>query len=175
MKTAIVCYSFTHNNMILASEILARTGGTLFVIEERKKRTKFTILFDLLFNRVPEIKDYPMGPDRFDHFIFIAPIWGSKIATPLKSFLLKERTKISSYSFITLCGGAPNQKQKIVNELGSLVQKEPLMVTELALSDYLGHPKGILDVRVENEQLKFFFGKIEEFLHEIDAVSLVEK
>lgn len=173
MKTAIICYSYTQNNMVLASEILTRTGGSLHVIEEKKSRSKFTILFDLMFNRVPKIKDFPYVGNRFDHFILIAPIWGGKIASPLKSFILKERSKISSYSFITICGGAPDQKKKLVNELASLFQKEPLMVTELSISDYLGHPKGILDFHINQEQLKFFDEKIYDFLEQIGASVVV--
>lgn len=173
MKTAIICYSFSQNNIILAGEILSRTGGTLYVIEEKKSRSKFTILFDLMFNRLPKIKDYPYMSERFDHFILVAPIWGSKIASPLKSFLLTQRSKIPSYSFITVCGGVPGQKEKIVNELAGIMQKEPLMVSELSISEYLGHSKGISDVHITREQLKFFDAKIDEFIEEIGAVKTV--
>lgn len=172
MKTAIICYSFTHNNMVLASEILSRTGGTLFVVEEQKSRSKFTILFDLLFNRVPKIKDYPYELNRFEHYILIAPVWGGRIASPLRSFILKHGSKISSFSFITVCGGAPGQKKKIEEELATLLHKEPLMVTELSLSEYLGHPKGILDYKVGPDQMKFFDPKITGFIEEIGAAKV---
>jgi hypothetical protein len=174
MKTAIICYSYTQNNMVLASEILARIGGSLSVIEEQKKRTKFTILFDLMFNREPAIKAYPYALEKFDHYILIGPIWGGKIASPLKSFIRKVGPRITSYSFITVCGGAPSQKAKIVNQLANLVGKEPLLVEELSLSDYLGHPKGILDFKIDKEKLKFFDAKIDAFLEEIGALKVVE-
>jgi hypothetical protein len=173
MKTAIICYSHTHNNLVLAGEILTRTGGTLFVIKEKKARTKFTILFDLMFNRTPTIQPFPHLLERFDHYILISPIWGGKIASPLKSFIQNVGPRISSYSFITVCGGAPNQKEKIVAELATLLQKEPLMVTELSLSDYLGHPKGILDTQINEEQLKYFDNKIDDFLEEIGALRVL--
>ena len=174
MRIAIICYSFTQNNRVLASEISARTGGTLFTIEERKARTKFTILFDLIFNRVPKIKDIPGLSNHFDHYILVAPVWGGKIASPLRALVLKIRSSLTSYSFITVCGGAPDQKQKIVHELTTLVHKEPLMVTELSLSSYLGHPKGILDFKISNEQLKFFAGKINEFVEEIGVAPAIK-
>lgn len=167
MKTAIICYSYTQNNLVLAGEILSRTGGTLYVIEEKKSRSKFTIMFDLMFNRIPAIKDYPYPVERFDHYVLISPIWGGKIASPLKSFILKLGSRISSYSFITLCGGAPDQTEKIVNELATLMHKEPLTVTELSLSEYLGHAKRILEFKINNEQIKFFDNKIDEFIEEI--------
>jgi hypothetical protein len=173
MKTAIICYSYSHNNLVLAGEILSRTGGTLFIIEETKSRSKFTIMFDLIFNRVPKIKDYPHLSERFDHCILIAPIWGGRIASPLRAFILKAGSRIPSYSFITVCGGAPNQKKKIVDELAGLLHKEPLMVTELSLSEYLGHPKGLLDFKIDKEKMKFFDAKIDEFLEEIGSIKVV--
>lgn len=173
MKTAIIFYSYSHNNLVLAGEILSRVGGTLYAIEEKRSRSKFTILFDLMLNRVPAIKDYPYSSQQFDHYILIAPVWGGKIASPLRSFLLNHKSKISSYSFITVCGGAVGQKSKIVNELARLMNKEPLMVTELSLSEFLGHAKGILDFQINQEKLKFFDPKIDEFLEEIGAVKKV--
>jgi flavodoxin len=173
MKTLIVCYSYTHNNLVLAGEILARTAGTLFVIEEKKTRSKFTILLDLAFRRVPQIKDFPYLLDQFDHYILIAPIWGGRIASPLKSFINKMGPRMSSYSFITVCGGAPDQKEKIINELATLMHKEPLMTTELSLSEYLGHRKGTLDSKIDGKQLNFFNNQIDEFLEEIGALHVI--
>jgi hypothetical protein len=173
MKTAIICYSYTHNNLVLAGEILTRTGGTLFVIQEEKARTKLTILFDLMFNRTPKIRAFSHLLERFDHYILISPIWAGKIASPLRSFIRNVGPGISSYSFITVCGGAPNQKEKIVTELATLLHKEPLMVTELSLSDYLGHPKGVSDTHINADQLKYFDNKIDDFLEEIGALRVL--
>jgi hypothetical protein len=171
MKTAIICYSFTHNNLTLASEILSRTGGTLFVIEEKKARSKFTILFDLMFNRAPEIKDYLHLSGRFDHYILVAPIWGGRIASPLRSFVQKERSKIRSYSFITICGGGgANQKRKITKELSTLLQKEPLKVMELPLKEYSETgEKGVMHVQINRDQLQFFDTQITRFVEAIGA------
>jgi flavodoxin len=170
MKTAIICYSHTHNNLVLAGEILARTGATLFNIEEKKSRTKLTIFLDLFFNRTPRIKDYFHVSGRFDHYILIAPIWAGKIATPLKAFVLKERGIIESYSFITLCGGGgERQVSKISKELTCLIGRPPVKVAELSLAKFLeSKPAGILDLRINREQLQFFEKQIEEFTNEIN-------
>lgn len=165
MKTAIVCYSFTHNNFVLAGEILSRTGGTLFVIEETNKRTKFSIFMDLLFHRIPPIKEYLHISDRFDHYILISPIWGGKIATPLKAFLLKEREKISSYSFISVCGGGEKQQHQVEAELTALTKKEPVKVLQLALAGLAGDQHAnLMNYSVEPGDLQFYHDAIEEFI-----------
>lgn len=165
MKTAIICYSYTHNNLVLAGEILARTGATLFNLEEKSRRTKMTIFLDLLFNRTPQIKDYLYVTGRFDHYILIAPIWGGRIATPLKAFIKKERTNLESYSFITLCGGGgESQLAKISRELTDLLGTPPVKATQLSLTELVGgKPAGILDLRISREQLQFFDKHIEDF------------
>lgn len=175
MRTAVVVYSFTHNNHILAGDILSRTGGTLFNIEEIGKRSKLTIFLDLLFNRTPRIRDYLHISERFDHYVLIAPIWGGCIATPLKSFLVKEKSNIKSYSFITICGGGgAAQNAKIEAELTRLCSIKPRKVAELSLKDLNGgEAKGLLELRIDREQLKFFDDQITQFTQEIVNASTV--
>lgn len=83
MKTIIVYYSYSGNNDSLAKELRLRFGCDIVKLEERKRRTGFTIFLDLLFKREPEIVDPNIYLDEYKTVIFIAPIWDSKIATPL--------------------------------------------------------------------------------------------
>ena len=57
MKTLIAYYSFTHNNEVLAKDLQKKLNCDIHKIEEPGKRTGFTILLDLIFNRNPEILD----------------------------------------------------------------------------------------------------------------------
>lgn len=175
MKTAIIVYSFTHNNQILAGEILTRTGGTLFNIEERSSRSKLTIFLDMFFNRIPKIRDYQHMSEGFDHYILISPIWGGRIATPLKAFIIEERSKIKSYSFITICGSdSEAQRAKIEMELTGLFSLKPAKVTELSLAALNGDQiRDLLALRISQDQLKFFENKISEFVNGIGVLTPV--
>ena len=107
--------------------------------------------------------------DEYDHVILVAPIWASKIATPLKSFLLLEKNRIRFYSFITVCSGSPNQKTKIENELTRLVGKEPVLVTELSINDLARSAqkntiKNLIAYHLKTSDLSFFVNEIEEHL-----------
>ncbi|HEY9045521.1 MAG TPA: hypothetical protein VIN08_06475 [Ohtaekwangia sp.] len=137
MKTLMVYYSFTHNNEVLAQELQKQLGCDILKIEDLKKRNGFSIFLDILFSRRPAIKYSPVSLTAYDRFIFIAPIWAGKIATPLKTFLINERTKIKHYSFITICGGREGQRDKITLELSAALRAMPDAVTELWINNLL--------------------------------------
>lgn len=173
MKTLIVYYSHTYNNEKLAHQLQKILRCDLLKIEEFKKRTGFTILMDLLFSRKPSIKVYPYYLKDYDHTILVAPIWASKIATPLQTFLVNEKPNIHEYSFITLCGGGGGgQHEKIQKELATLVGKEPLKVAELWINDLL--PPNKKDTvkytsayRIAEDDFKVFETQIHHFLDDV--------
>jgi flavodoxin len=167
MKTLIVYYSFTHNNELLAEELQKQLTCDVLKIEESKRRNGLTFLWEFIFNRKPAIAYSPLALDHYDRFIFISPIWAGRIASPLKTFLDKERTKIKHYSFITLCGGAKGQREKILNALMAILQNAPDTVMELRLSD-LTRPSlksaSPTSQRIVPEDLKEFQSSIDEFV-----------
>lgn len=137
MKTLIAYYSFTQNNEKIAKHLQKQLNCDIVKVDTIKKRNSFSILLDLMFNRKPALKRLPYYLDDYDHVIFIAPIWAGKIATPMKSLLIKEKSNIKEYSFVTLCGGSPGQKEKIQDELFSLLERSPARLVELWINDLL--------------------------------------
>lgn len=176
MKTLIAYYSFTENNEKLAVYLQKRINCDIVKIETIKSRNSFSILFDLIFNRMPATKAVPYSLKDYDHVIFLAPIWAGKIAMPMKSFLVKEKTNIPDYSFITMCGGGnPDQKQNIRKQLSEVLQKDPLDVVELWVSKLFpeGGIKPTSAFRIEETDLDKFQSEISSFLREqmlIDAI-----
>jgi flavodoxin len=136
-KTLIVYYSFTGNNEKLARHLQRGLNCDVAKIEPVRKRNGFSILLDLVFGRKPEVEPVSHQLDGYDHAIFVAPVWGGKIAMPMMSFLVKERSSISQYSFATLCNGSLGQKEKMRNELVLVLQKEPRHLVELWVNDLL--------------------------------------
>ncbi len=122
---------------MLANDLKKRFACETLKIIEPKKRKNITILFDVLFNRRPRIENIGRNLREYDHIIFIAPIWAGKIASPLKSLLLLQKENIRDYSFICACSGVENQKEKIQAQLTKLLQKPPIIVTELWINDLL--------------------------------------
>jgi flavodoxin len=171
MKTIIVYYSNTKNNEILAHDLQKKLSCDILKIEEIRKRTGFTIFLDLLFNRMPKIKDHGVPLELYENFIFVAPIWMGKIASPLKSFLFKEKERVNSYSFISLCGGVKGQATKIKKELEAILQQESKVVEELWLNQLLASErmntvKHTSGYRVLPADLENFKEQIDEFVRQ---------
>jgi flavodoxin len=169
MKTLIVYYSHSANNAALAEEIQRRLDCAIYRIEEKNKRTRFTILLDRIFNRTPALKEHPIRMDQYARFIFVAPVWTSGIATPLKTFLLQEQEHINLYSFITVCGGRPGQLEKITEELTRYIGQEPEKVSELWLSDLIPEEKKddvkyMMDYKLSPQDFEHFAVQLDEFV-----------
>ncbi len=169
MKTIVVYYSNTHNNEILAHDLQKKLSCDILKIEEVKKRTGLTIFLDLLFDRTPKLKDHSISLELYSDIIFVSPIWASKIASPLKAFMLKEKQHIKRYSFISLCGGVKGQLEKIKKQLLKILKREPKAVKELCINDLLvSERKNTIEYtsgyRVLPADLENFKGKIDEFL-----------
>jgi flavodoxin len=179
MKTLIVYFSHTGNNEILAKYLQKRIACDTLRIEEASRRTGMTILLDLLFGRTAKLKDHGQPLEIYSDFIFVAPIWAAKIASPLKSFLLKEKDHVKSYSFISLCGGATGQLQKITNELQKILQRDPKVVKELWINDLLP-PDKINTIKYTSgyratvADLENFKDEIDDFLGIQNVQSIVE-
>lgn len=169
MRTLIVYYSFTGNNDILANDLKKRLSCDLLKIEETKKRTGFTILLDIVFNRDAKLKPHKVSLLDYDNFIFMAPIWAGRLAAPLKTFLKNNRKEIRRYSFITVCGGVEGQKEKLTGKLIKLLHRSPEIVTELWVADlFTGGKKGVpvntTGYRMAQKDLVVFEDKIQEFI-----------
>jgi flavodoxin len=169
MKTLIVYYSFTGNNQKLAIKLQQKLNCDLYGIQEVRKRKPITILIDLLFKRLPKVMEPSNDLSQYDHVIFIAPIWSGKIASPLRSFLINERSNICRYSFITVCSGRPQQQSWITNGLRNVLEKEPVIVQELCINDLLPEEKKnnikyTTPYRILGNDLDAFKDKIEAFI-----------
>lgn len=173
MKTLIAYYSFTNNNELLAKAIQKKLNCDIYRIEEPTKRTGFRIMLDLILKRTPKIKPHPYSISAYEQCILMAPVWAGKVASPLRTFLLQEKNHINRYSFITICGGAPQQREKLIADLSELVGQRPTSVQELSINDLLPeeqkNSKSISGYRVQLRDLDKFNSTIDDFLKGLEA------
>ncbi|MBI1767224.1 MAG: hypothetical protein HYR67_02480 [Bacteroidetes bacterium] len=168
MKAIIVYYSYSRNNEMLAKELRLRFSWDILKIEEQKSRNGFTILLDLLFKRKSKIQKTDVSLSDYDVVIFVSPIWDAKIATPLKSFIQLEKDHIKNYAFITVCGGREGQHRMITDQLIQLIDKEPMIVTELPVNDLLPDEqrnkiKYVTPYRTKTQDFQVFKNYIQDF------------
>jgi len=172
MKPLIIYYSHTGNNEKLALKIKDRLGCEILKIDEKKKRKTISILLDFIFNRNSKLSGYQIADHEHDVFILIAPIWGGRIASPMRAFIEKESCRICKYFFISLCNGVAGQKDKIAAELSSIIQREPIGVTELWINrllpeDQQDKVKHTFNYKVSDNDLKRFEADIEKLVGEV--------
>ncbi|HEY8269634.1 MAG TPA: flavodoxin domain-containing protein [Pseudobdellovibrionaceae bacterium] len=137
MKCGIFYYSYSGNNRLLAERLGERLNTTPIPILETKRRTWLTIFLDVFFNRDSKIKTPDTSVLEYDLVLFIAPLWNSKIANPLKTFIKHSRKDLREYAFISFCGGyeVTGQNEKVSKELYELTGRTPRAVFELHISD----------------------------------------
>ena len=169
MKTLLIYYSFSGNNEIIAEELQNKLECDLYKIKELKRRTKFSIILDIMFNRGTRIQQPELNLQQYDHIILMAPIWTGKLATPMRAFLELERDFIKEYSFITVCGGALGGNKKIAGELSGLLSSEPVSLLELKVNDLLpddqkGKIKYTTGYRLQEQDVRAFDKEIRSFL-----------
>jgi flavodoxin len=177
MKNVIVYYSFSQNNEKLARYLSEKMDCETMKIETVKKRNGFSIFLDLVFRRGATLKPLAKSLAGYDHVIFVSPIWAGKISTPLRAFLKKENAMIGRYSFISLCGGVPEQKEKIEKELAAIMGKKPQWHVELSVNDLLpvdqrNTIKHTTGYRVEQRELENFEPQLREFIQENSLVGV---
>lgn len=174
MKTLIVYYSFSHNNELLARTLQAELECAIYPIREvLKKRSWFTILLDLLFDRRPPIEAGECHVADYDCCLLVGPVWGGKVASPLKTFLLREKKNLTRYAFVTVCGGRnPAQAIQLRKELSTLTGKEPEGVCECWVSELLPadrkHAKDVSSYRIQEKDLMVFQGRVATFLQGLE-------
>jgi hypothetical protein len=137
MKPVVIYYSFTGNNRQLAMELQHRLSCDGVEVTETRKRTRFTILLDLVFKRLPAVRWLSRNLRQYDEAVLVAPIWAGRIATPLAAFITQEKDMLPPYTFISLCSGVPGQSEKIAAQLQALAGRKPEAVSQLNLNERL--------------------------------------
>ena len=176
MKTLIVYYSFTGNNQALAFKLRERLQCDILRIEETGGRTGLSILLDLIFKRRSKLKKYNVQLKDFDNIVLVAPVWAGAIGTPMQAFLQQEKQNIRQYSFITVCSGAPGQREKISGALQSIVGVKPSLVEELWVNDLLPAEKKnkiryTTPYRVKDGDWRVFNPKLAHFVNALNVIT----
>jgi len=174
MKTLIVCYSFTGNNQALCGRLQRLLNCDSYRIMDIKRRTWLTILLDLLFNRMPKIQEGSPDISKYEKIILLAPVWNAHVATPMKSFIKREKVNLRAYAFISVCGGRPGQEAKLRQELTKLAGKAPAGLLELEISKLpLGEnaqPKNNTLYRIQEPDLDRWDADITGFIRSMQEV-----
>lgn len=136
MKRAVVYYSLSGNTKEAAEKIAKEIGADLIQIDQLKPMPKSKasqMMFGGMkatFGMKPEIKGVPENISEYDEIIIGTPIWASKPAPAVNTFIKKKGVADRITSVFTFSGGGDNDK--CIEYLSKLL---PNMKNQVALAD----------------------------------------
>lgn len=169
MNIAFFSYSYTGNNKAIADSVAKKMSAEHVQIIEQKQRTMGTIIFDMLFNRTPDVYPVPDIMEKYDIIIFFGPIWMGLVASPIRPYLKYLKEHPQKYGFVSISGGADGSNPKLEDELKKLTGVEPITLIDLHIANLLpSNPKPSRKVtsayRLNDEDVKALSNKITQTL-----------
>lgn len=137
MKLALLYYSFTGNNKLLAETLASHFQADLIQIHDTRTVTVKSIMMDLIFHRRARNEESPTLLKDYDAVIFCGPFWVGKIARPLLPFLTYLRRHPKPYIFVTVSGGALGKNEKYEKELIKRTKSAPLYTKAFYTADMI--------------------------------------
>jgi hypothetical protein len=172
MAVSIVCYSNTGNNLVLAEHLADLLQCGIAHITETRRRGWLRTMLDVALGRSPRIEPMPVDLRAYRHVVLIGPVWASRLASPLRTFLAQHRHELDEYSFITLCGYAnPGQKESLTDELTRRVCHAPRAICELPVAQLLPRRQReqiriVTPYRISDDDMADYDAPIAAFLQE---------
>lgn len=136
MTLAILYYSSSGNNRLLARHLAARLGAQSEEIRDTRWFRKLRLINDMARDRRPPIAPIALDAGDYDHVLFVSPLYDSNIGFPMKTALSTWGRQVRAYSFASFCGyHRQEQRDKIVAQLTDLTGRAPAHVSELCVGD----------------------------------------
>lgn len=116
MKTAVVYYSLEGNTKLVAEKIAERLNADIIELKCVKayptgKVSKFVWGGkSVTFGERPALLPYDFNADDYDAVIIGSPVWASKYAPPLKTFLSENDISSKKTGFFVCCAGGKTDK-----------------------------------------------------------------
>lgn len=120
----VVCYSFTGVSRRAAELLCAHNGWPLGEIHDAAPREGATgilrCLLDSMLRRRPRIRYEGADPADFRCIVLVSPIWGWRLAGPMRSFVHDHRPALRRVAVVSTMGsgGASNAVTEVAHLLG---------------------------------------------------------
>ncbi|MDR0525242.1 MAG: hypothetical protein LBG90_05150 [Spirochaetaceae bacterium] len=124
-KTLIVYYSRSGISEKVAQTLQAQLGCDMDKLEyAEKKHISFgAAVIEALRKSTAPITGGTHKPENYGRIIFITPVWGSGLATPIRSYMTEHKTAVQSYALIVTCGGGG--LSGTIKDAAAILGKEP--------------------------------------------------
>ncbi|MET3441088.1 flavodoxin [Variovorax paradoxus] len=136
-KILVVVYSYTGTSRKVADLLCSQQGWPMAEIVETRPRAgasgSLRCLLDSVFRRHSPIRYNGPRTKKFDAVVLVSPIWGQRLAGPMRSFVGTRRNHMPDVAVISVMGGrgAPNA----VSEISRLIGRAPILDVAFAASE----------------------------------------
>jgi len=162
MKTLVAFYSRTGNTALLADKISKLFGAETDRIICRDSYDGWLGYWRGAFHSLNDtkvaIEDAKLSPAQYDLVIIGGPVWGARIASPVRTYLRQHRSDFKSTAFFVTQGGArPGISFK---QMAAMSGKEPIATLSVS-SGTLFRPSDDSAVRAFVDDIKSVLTKEE--------------
>jgi flavodoxin len=137
MKTLLVYYSRTGNTRMIANKISESIECDIEEIVEKDKRSGIIGYlksgYQASRGKVDHIENSKYDLSDYDLLIIGTPVWASKMAVPVRTYLNKNMNKIPQLACFCTCGGSGIEKT--IEDIGNYVNTTPIAYFGLKSSD----------------------------------------
>ena len=130
MSTAIVYYSMHGNSEMVAEKIAAKLGADVIKIEPDKaypdKGAKKFLWGgkSAVMGEQPVLKPYEFDADKYDSIILGFPVWASRPAPPINTFLSEQMSKLSGKKIAVFACQSGNGAEKAFERIKKMIGVE---------------------------------------------------
>lgn len=137
MNIAIVSYSYTGNNGMLAECVARDLSAAHIKVEVKPRVTTGTIFMGLVFGRTPKVRPAPEILGEYDLILLFGPVWMGQAAFPLRAYLRYLKANPKPYGFLSISGGADGINPKLSDELLERTGVRPVILLDQHIKDLL--------------------------------------
>ena len=127
----VVTYSYTGISRRLAQLLCEQQQWPLTEIRELRPRSgawgTWRCILDSVFRRQPPVRLEGAPPEDFDAVVLVAPVWLSRLAGPMRSFVAWNRRSLRNVAVISVQGSSGSSSN--VAEITRLIGRAPLLST----------------------------------------------
>ena len=143
MKSLVVYYSRTNITKKLAEDIASQTDADIEQIQPKNVNYQGKIGYarggkDAISAKIIDLEDLKYDPAEYDIVYLGAPVWASRAANPLISYLKQNEGKFTNVKFFATAGGSGFESTFKQMEKFSIKPQKTLALTtkEVKKNDY---------------------------------------
>lgn len=137
MKVLIVYFSRSGRTRKIAEQINQKISSELEEIEDHINRKGIVGFLrsgnEAYLGRIPAINSLKKDPAQYDIVIIGTPVWANNMASPVRSFLKKNKDKLERIAFF--CTSLGSEPKIVFMNMQKMINKKPIALVNITARD----------------------------------------